>query len=309
MNSNQRIVEILFKLLSENDIEKKSLKEEYGVTLRTIQRDFSTIQKIASQFNYELFYNEFNRTYKLISPNRLNSIDVLPIIKILLSSRGLSKDELTSLIDKLVLDTENKGAVFESINNELTFYHSLTHNKNLINLIDELNQSILSDKVIEIDYENNRKRRNHFTLLPVSIIFSDYYFYTIGYDTKKERYMIIRVDRIISIKKIKNTYTIPRKDRIEERELREKMLYMYSGKQKTFTFRFWGITEAALDKFPNSEIIKHYDDNSVLIKATAYETGTMMWLLSQGKNVKVMSPPSLIHEMKKEIKKMTDLYE
>lgn len=83
---------------------------------------------------------------------------------------------------------------------------------------------------------------------------------------------------------------------------------MYSGKEITFTFRFWGIIEAALDKLPDSKVIKEYDDNSVLIEATACDTGVIVWLLSQGSNVQVFSPPFFVEKVKKEILNMKKRY-
>lgn len=104
-------------------------------------------------------------------------------------------------------------------------------------------------------------------------------------------------------KKIK----IPHKDRLEDSELRKKMYFMYAGREVTFTFRFWGIVEAALDKLPNAKVIKEYDD-SVVIEATAYDTGVMMWLLSQGKQVQVLSPPSFVEKIRSEITEMQKRY-
>ena len=83
---------------------------------------------------------------------------------------------------------------------------------------------------------------------------------------------------------------------------------MYAGKEITFTFRFWGIIEAALDKLPTSKVIKEFDDTSVLIEATAYDTGVIMWLLSQGANVQVTSPPSFVEKIQTEIEKMQKRY-
>ncbi|MHC5957086.1 WCX domain-containing protein [Enterococcus gallinarum] len=83
---------------------------------------------------------------------------------------------------------------------------------------------------------------------------------------------------------------------------------MYAGKEVTFTFRFWGIIEAALDKLPNGKVIKRYEDDSVIIEATAYDTGVIMWLLSQGKNVQVLSPLYFVEKIKLEIESMQKRY-
>jgi hypothetical protein len=55
--------------------------------------------------------------------------------------------------------------------------------------------------------------------------------------------------------------------------------------------------------------VKHFDDNSVLIEATSFEQGTLLWILSQGTFVQVISPPSLITLVKKELQKVMALYD
>lgn len=51
-----------------------------------------------------------------------------------------------------------------------------------------------------------------------------------------------------------------------------------------------------------------FEDESVVIEATAYDTGVIMWLLSQGKNVQVLSPPSFVEKIKQEIGTMQKRY-
>lgn len=72
---------------------------------------------------------------------------------------------------------------------------------------------------------------------------------------------------------------------------------------KKFSFRYYGIIEAALDKFPNSIIIETYKNSSLLIETTAYNMRTIMWLLCQGSHVKVISLQSLVTDNKNKIKK------
>lgn len=217
---------------------------------------------------------------------------------------------MTQLISTLIKLNEitDSNSIMKSIKNELTFYHPLSHNQNLLLKIKNMTHYISDKKLVNIDYQKNNTSIIHRLVLPVSIFFSEYYFYVICYEPDKERYINLRLDRFIDIKKTNKDFTIPYKDRLEEKELREKMLFMYAGTKKTFTFKYSGVVEAALDKFPNSKVISTYDDSSVLIEATAYDTGTIMWLLSQGSRVKVLSPPSLIRDIKKEILKMNNIY-
>ena len=75
----------------------------------------------------------------------------------------------------------------------------------------------------------------------------------------------------------------------------------------TITFEFSGTVEAALDRFPNSKVIKKLAD-SVVIEAETIDQGAMMWLLSQGKRVKVLSPDNFKAKIKQELKEMLQNY-
>lgn len=310
MLSNNRIVEILFKLNNNQLVSVSELVAEYGVNIRTIQRDLSAIKKIAPSFDSVLNYHSDNKTYSLSSSNKLLFENTLALAKILLASRALSKSEMTDLITTLInMNQKNDSkSITNSIKNELTFYHPLKHNQDLLLKIKKMTQYISNKKLVNINYQKNDDSVINRLVLPVSIFFSEYYFYVICYEPEKDRYINLRMDRFKQIKKTNKYFDIPHSNRLEEKELREKMLFMYSGTKKTFTFKYSGIVEAALDKFPNSKVIKTYDDSSVLIEATAYDTGTIMWLLSQGSRVEVLSPPSLIKDIKTEILRMNNIY-
>lgn len=310
MLSNTRIIEILFTLSTHQTISIPELVKKYNVTTRTIQRDIAIIKENAPTFDCLLNYDSITKRYSLSTPNQLHFEETLGIIKILLASRALSTKEMTTLLKTLIhLNPTSSGQIIQkSIQNELTFYHPLTHEQDLLYKIKKMTDYISDKKLINIEYQKNDTSVIHRLVLPISIFFSEYYFYVICYEPDKERYINLRMNRFKQIKKTNKHFDIPYKNRLEEKELREKMLFMYSGNNKTFTFKYSGIVEAALDKFPNSKVIKTYADSSVLIKAAAYDTGTIMWLLSQGSRVEVLSPPSLIKDIKDEISKMNNLY-
>ncbi|WP_412729488.1 WYL domain-containing protein [Geobacillus stearothermophilus] len=62
-----------------------------------------------------------------------------------------------------------------------------------------------------------------------------------------------------------------------------------------------------MDRFPNAKVIEKLPEGW-LIEAEVYGKGCMMWLLSQGERVEVISPQSLRDEMKRTIQLMADKY-
>lgn len=310
MSSNTRITEILFKLMTNDPVVITDLSNEYQVEVRTIQRDIAIIKQVATIYNFSISYDKQTKRYSLNTPDTLVFEDTLAITKILLASRALSTNEMKKILYHLISLTSEKESDFilKSIKNELTFYHPLRHQQDLLGQIKKMTYYISKKNFLNIIYKKNNSSVINRRILPVSLFFSEYYFYVICYESNKEMYINLRLDRFIEVTATNQTITIPYKERIEEKELREKMLFMYSGDKQTFVFRFWGTTEAALDKFPNSKIIHTHDDNSVDIQTTAHDTGAVMWLLSQGSNVKVISPTRLVQKMKEEVESMIHLY-
>lgn len=312
VNSNQRIIEIFLMLYNGDKLSINTMCDKYQTSIRTIQRDFSTIRRTLNNIKLNLFliYDVTSKKYFLKNKELLSYKETIIITKIMLESRALTKIEMEGTINKLLsnLCSENKKIVKNSIANELLYYFPVTHHKNLIDFVWEITEAIAKNKIIEFDYQKNNGKKVSCIGAPVSLIFSEYYFYVVVYNTEFEEYLIYRVDRFLNFKETAEKIHLARKDRIEESKIREKIYFMYAGKEITFKFRYWGILEAAMDKFPNAEIVTYCNDSSVVIEVTAQEKGVLMWLLSQGSNVQVLSPTSFVETIKSEIKKMKSRY-
>lgn len=84
---------------------------------------------------------------------------------------------------------------------------------------------------------------------------------------------------------------------------------MQPGEKATIRFEFTGIVEAALDRFPTAKVITAQSNHQqVLIEAEVFDTGAMMWLLSQGPRVRVVSPDSFVQKMKDVLRETLRLY-
>nr|MBC9720289.1 WYL domain-containing protein [Lactobacillus sp.] len=309
MNSNQRILEIFFLLYQGEKIYIDELVLRYQVSKRSIQRDLSSIKDaIDNTISNELtlIYNANHRYYSIKKMNQLAMEEVLTISKVLLESRAMTKNELEKVINHLLdeLSFDSSKIIRKLLANELICYYPLKHQEKLLKRISNFTHYITKQIVLNFDYQKNRGEIVTREGLPVSLFFSEYYFYVLLYNPTYQKYLYYRLDRFIKIKETNKKIKIPYKDRLEDSQLRKKTHFMYAGKEITFTFRFWGIIEAALDKLPTSKVIKEFDDTSVLIEATAYDTGVIMWLLSQGANVQVTSPPSFVEKIQTEIEKM-----
>ena len=312
MNSNQRIMNIFLSLYQGECLLVTETSKKYKTSIRTIQRDFSTISNALHDNNLklQLSISPNNGGYSLKRFDHISPQELLVLGKILLESRALTKNEIERIINHILeeLSEDSSKIIKQSLANELLSYYPLKHQENLLQLIWDFSTYIAQKTVLSFTYQKSRGEVVQRKGLPVSLFFSEYYFYVILYNPTYKSYLNYRLDRFLDIQSTSDKIKIDHKDRLEDSELRKKIHFMYSGREVTFTFRFWGIIEAALDKLPDSKVIKEYDDNSVVMEATAYDTGVIMWLLSQGSNVQVLSPPSFVEKVKKEVEDMQKKY-
>ncbi|WP_436629524.1 helix-turn-helix transcriptional regulator [Latilactobacillus sakei] len=314
MNSAYRQLTIFQRLTSQQTLIKADLAQEFGVDPRAIQRDMSQIKQFMAdqQLAEHLTFSRKLGGYRLSTDQDvLSNQTILVLIKVLLASRSLNKSELNRSINGLLslIKINDRQKIEPLIKNEIFHYIPLQHQKNILNSIWQFSQFITKKQTLTIQYQRQHGEIVERTILPEAIIFSEYYFYVISYNTRYQNSLFYRLDRIQdwhpADAQIQRSYA----QRFEEGELRKTIQYMQPGKRITLQFEFTGIVEAALDRFPTAKIkTRSPKKGSVLIEAEAFDKGAMMWLLSQGAMVKVVAPQSFVDLYKAEIRKMNAWY-
>ena len=297
-NKGFRLLNLYERLNKGEVVNKDMLAKDFGVSLKTIQRDIDDLRAYLAETHFtemevSIQYDKAKNGYYLVRLERewLTNEEVLALTKILLESRAFQKDELSRLIDKLIMQTavNDRKTVEEIIRSEYLSYVPLQHNKPLLSPIWQLSEIIHTQKVISFLYTRQDGKTSFKTVKPVAIMFSEFYFYLIAYmaDNSKNYPIVFRIDRMRDIKETGECFTIPYKDRFNDGEFRKRVQFMYSGELKTVTFEYSGVLEAILDRFPTSRILK--EENGVYtIRAEAYGDGIYMWLRSQGDKAKIL---------------------
>ena len=294
-----RMLNIYERLNKGETLSKDRLSLEYDVNQKTIQRDIEDLRCYIQEKHYEekdstIKYDRELKGYKLIKFQRewLTNEEIMAVCKIILESRAFCKDELDLIIKKLLEQSlpEHTTHINKIIKNEQFNYVPLQHNKKLISMIWELSEAINKNEKISIDYtrqDNNRRER---IVKPVSIMFSEFYFYLIAYneDTDKEIPIVYRIDRINSYKNLHEKFEVPHGKKFQEGEFRKRVQFMYSGELTRVEFEFTGSSvEAILDRLPTAEIISQ-EGNKYTVKAESFGDGIYMWLGAQGDKVKIL---------------------
>ena len=306
-----RLLSMYDRLCSGKILLKAEEAEYFGVNEKSIQRDIEEIREYLDEqaaltgSRKELIYDYKNRGYRLEQSDggMLTNEEILAVAKILLDSRAFLKEEMMSILDRLLsccVPKENQKLVNELIANEKYHYIELQHKKVFLNLMWEIGTAVHESRCIEIAYERSIDHRIvNRKVQPLAIMFSEFYFYLAAHieniDREKEFEnandkfpTIYRIDRIQSLKVLKEQFKIPYKDRFEEGEYRKRIQFMQGGRMQRTKFWYRGSSiEAVLDRLPTAKIIKE-EDNRVLISAETFGKGIDMWLKSQGDFVEVI---------------------
>ena len=296
-----RLLEIYARLVSGEVLEKDLLAEEYHVSDRSIQRDMNSLRCfLADQtLPQELIYDRREPGYRLVQrqPSWLSNGEILAVCKILLESRSMRRDEMFPILDKLVdccVPANNRRAVNTLLSNEKFHYIEPHHGKPILDTLWELGQAVQTQEVIEIAYQKlGSVEPVQRAIEPVGILFSEFYFYVVGFIqniNKQESFenpddlfpTIYRVDRIQSLHRTGEHFSVPYASRFEEGEFRKRVQFMYGGKLERIQFKYTGPSiEAVLDRLPTAEIVEQTGDGWI-VKAEVFGKGIDMWLRSQG---------------------------
>lgn len=311
MDKVGRVLDLYQRLMDGEIVKKSQAAKMYGVSERSIQRDIEDINNYLSMetgrsgvLNSVISDNRKNG-YRLEQyyNMKLTNSEILAICKILLDSRAFTKEEMTSMLSRLIdccVPKESKKLVQELISNEEFHYVELTHKSVFIDKMWDIGQAIHQSRYIEMEYHRTKdnalvKRK----VKPAAIMFSEYYFYLTAFiedDELKEYFdvandmfpTIYRIDRIEKYKVLEEHFKIPYEDRFKEGEFRKRVQFMYGGKLQKVKFKYKGsCVEAVLDRLPTAKILDE-EDGVYTISAEVFGKGIYMWLRSQGDMIEML---------------------
>lgn len=315
---SERVLDLFFRALKGEALSAKELSVEFGISTRSVTRDINDLKCFLADRsdilgNAELIYSSSNHCYTLYMDNLLSNKELLTVAKILIGSRALSKEELLEIMSKLKAHTSSsdKSRLENLINKELNHYSEIGFDcKSVIENVWSLTSHIQQKRAISIEYYKMNRNCKKYKLMPVSIMFSEYYFYLIAYkyDDETNTPHYFRIDRIINITAHRENFTLNRLQAFDEGLLRKRSQFMWPGPLRKIRFEFSGPSlQAILDRLPTAKVVER-KNGSYIMEAEIYGDGIKMFLLSQGSWVKVLAPSEFVEEMKEEIEKMKEMY-
>lgn len=303
---SMRLLAMYVRLLDGKILKKAELAEEFGITQRSVQRDMESLRLFLAEemLGREIIYDSYARGYRLyhMAPKGLTNSEILAVCKILLESRSMRQDEMMPILDKLLdccVPESSKKAVIKLIANERHHYVEPRQGKSVLDGLWEIGQAIEQHRVMEMEYQNIRGEIKQRIIEPVGLMFSEYYFYLVGFlrnVDRKEHFenpedlfpTIYRVDRIQNFNVTEEHFVPAYASRFQEGEFRKRVQFMFGGTLNRIRFQYSGPSiEAVLDRLPTAEILS--EENGVYtVQAEVFGKGIEMWTKSQGGNIEIV---------------------
>ena len=327
-----RTLEIFFRGVRGEDLSPTKLANDYGVSTKSITRNLNEIKNFLAESreivgHTELEYSYSSKAYRLIFDEFLSDKELFAIAKVIVGTRAFSENDMALIIGKLkrFASLGDREVLDEILRKELYHYNAVKHDcENIFETLWQLIGAITKQKEISITYFRKDRTISDCRIQPVSLMFSEYYFYLIAYYPGKydePRYFRVdRITRIIEHRRQIDKDKLPNYDDSEQRwrveqfpsfdegALRKRNQYMFFGKLRRVRFWYTGASiQAILDKLPTAKIIER-KKGEYLLEAEVYGDGIKMFLLSQGTWVKVVAPDEFVMEMRDAVLAMVELY-
>lgn len=314
-----RILSLYDRLCKGDVLIKKDEMDNFGVHPKTIKRDLEEIQLYLDMNSGDSLQLEQDDKKQRVHLSRSSDLwltkeEIISLGKVLLETRAFSKDEMNTLLDKIMNQSAPKDRDFikDVMRNERHHYEPLQHQSSLLQMIWDISDAVRTKKLLAMEYKKETavegiKRK----VKPVGILFSEYYFYLAAFPVEYdfEFPTIYRMDRITKYEIQEERFKVNYADRFEEGEFRKKIQFMQSGPLMDITFRFSGASlQAVLDRLPTARVVSQ-DDDGAIIEAKVFGKGIKMWLLSQGPFVEVLKPVEFREEMRESLGEMLRKYE
>ncbi|MCQ4023045.1 MULTISPECIES: YafY family protein [unclassified Ruminococcus] len=156
-----------------------------------------------------------------------------------------------------------------------------------------------------------KRNGSNYIISPWELTWDDENYYLIGYDSLSKMIKHYRVDKMMSIE------LSPEKRDGQEHfnsfnlsDYQKKTFSMFGGKEEKVTMQFSNnMIGVVVDRFGKDIIISKCDENSFQLTVGVNVSPQFLgWIFALGDDVKILSPKSVVAQMKKQSKKVSKLY-
>lgn len=305
---------MLIQLMTGGKIDLAVMQKKYAISKRTCQRDLASVRDALTESQIGRVV-EKDGGYQLVLKDVGDKFDLALITShVLLGSRALTVPELAATLKFLAagLAPEAQTALHHQLTMARGSYTTLSRPQPLLERLHAVTDCIAQNQKIRFTYQSSQANEpapliHH--AQPVAVFFEAHYFYVAMLSEERHGYWLYRLDRIVTILERQKGQKLDYARRFSLQDHRQQAYLLDSGSLTRIEFIYRYYEQTVLDYFPTARVLKTNPDGSHVIEAYVKVDGAMLWLMSQGAAVQVLSPVSLVDRMKAALSAARDQYQ
>ncbi|WP_394217583.1 helix-turn-helix transcriptional regulator [Halobacillus trueperi] len=326
LNNNTRLLKLRDILFEETDEHHElsiqeiceKLKLYFGPEAkfdsRTLKRDMDVLEDAG----IEIIRNtgRFGKVYYSYQDRVFETYQLRLINDAILSAKFITEKEKKDLIERNKQLTSRHIA--KTLPDPLLYSQSANDDYELVKLsIDNVHRAISEQKVLRYQYgkynmdKEFEYHRNGDTyhVEPYALIWQNDFYYLIGRFRGNGEMRHYRLDRMRNIEISEERFK--RKQDFLVKEYVDQSFHMFAGEDAWIKIEFdASLLNVVLDRFGKDASINAISDDRFLLSTKAkMSIGLIGWILTWGHKAKVVSPESLVAQVKEEVQKMSKQYE
>ena len=302
-----RLLGIVYTLLSKETVTAALLAERYEVSVRTIYRDIEVLSEAGIPVyarkgkNGGIFLmDQFVLNKMLISKEEQQQI----------LSALLSVDETAPTEEKQVLQKLGSFFKTEPVNWVAIDFSDWSDGQK--QLYEDVKRAILTSQVICFDYYDQSRGMSRRTVEPIQLLFKEYTWYLSAYCRERKAPRLFKLKRIKQLEILEETFEPGKEWQHEQEDPSEEHLVRKDISEKRPLITMWIDKKEAYrvyDRFADSEIEVLADGNFMVRIAYPLDEWVYSLILSFGPSAKVLEPSEIRKEIRKRITDMQKIYD
>jgi len=303
----ERIKDIHNRIASGSFPKVKPLKEIYGVSVATINRDIAKLKgnpycaPIAHNSKGYYYSKEYNFPYQDMTPKQLQILSTAKTLLSFCKGTPLYK-ESEGLIDSLALNYQNKSMLnrialppTSEIEVEPEIWNGIV-------------KAMEESKIIHFFYTNRISESSSWFVHPYQVLLDDGFCYLWGYSEERKDMRLFNLSRIKRINLLMKSFVLPDNYEFEKNSGGGKFGAFSRGMQVRFEIDFYDDARAYVRGrrwAEDQELIERNEDNTttIIFSASQYDR-ILEWVMAQGPKAKPIGPECFVEDWKNNIKKM-----
>ncbi len=305
----ERLLATTIMLLNRRKVTAKYLSDYFGVTVRTIYRDVETLNSsgipVVSYQGYEGGFS-IPDSYK-ISKQLLTFDDIISLLTLLKGiNRTLKNSDVDSVIEKMValIPSEREDEYKKQSNSFILDITPWGTSKIQDDLLSTLHKSISNSQLIKFGYTTSDGNLSKRSVEPHAVVMKSFNWYLLAYCHLRDEFRVFKLSRMRSVKVIEHCFTKrdidPYKYLLSDSDVRP---------QVDVKLKFSSRVKFRIEEMFAKEMCKLNQDGTTTVSfSVPVDNWVTSTILSFGDDVEVLSPASLVEEIREKISKMRNIY-